>query len=338
MVESVLGIETSCDETAVAIYSATAGILGHQVYSQIEVHQEWGGVVPELASRDHIRKILPLVEATLNEANMTPAEIDGVAYTRGPGLIGALMVGASVARSLSYGWHVPALGVHHMEAHLMAVMLEEQKPEYPFVALLISGGHTMLVEVKGLGQYTLLGESIDDAVGEAFDKTAKLLGLPYPGGPHLAKLAESGNCNRFQFPRPMLKHKNCDFSFSGLKTHALNVFQQSGDDPQTKADIACAFQEAVVETVIAKCKRALEQTGLDRLVMVGGVSRNAQLRAQLAAQLQAQVFYPRPEYCTDNGAMVAYLGWLRLSAGERDGLEIKVQPRWSIINLSSPCP
>lgn len=329
----VLGIETSCDETAVAIYDAREGLLAHHVYSQIPLHREWGGVVPELASRDHIRKTLPLIQQALQDAHCEAGDIQGVAYTRGPGLIGALMVGASIGRSLSYAWSVPAIGVHHMEAHLMAVMLEAEKPDFPFVALLISGGHTLLVAVRGLGQYVLLGESVDDAVGEAFDKTAKLLGLPYPGGPALAELAKQGNPDRFHFPRPMLSAHNLNFSFSGLKTYAVNVFQQHGDDHQTKADIARAFEDAVVDTLRVKCRRALEQTEFQRLVMVGGVSANERLRAAMRRDLQAQVFYPRREYCTDNGAMVAYTGWLRLSRGDSEGLAIEVKPRWSMVDL-----
>ncbi|OGO90637.1 MAG: tRNA (adenosine(37)-N6)-threonylcarbamoyltransferase complex transferase subunit TsaD [Coxiella sp. RIFCSPHIGHO2_12_FULL_42_15] len=329
----VLGIETSCDETAVAIYDGQHGLLAHHVYSQIPIHQEWGGVVPELASRDHIRKTLPLIQQVLQEARCTPQEIHGVAYTRGPGLIGALMVGASIGRSLSYAWSVPAIGVHHLEAHLMAVMLEAHQPAFPFVALLVSGGHTLLVEAQGLGKYVLLGESVDDAVGEAFDKTAKLLGLPYPGGPALAALATRGDPNRFHFPRPMLSTPHLNFSFSGLKTYAVNVFQQQGDDPQTKADIARAFEDAVVETLLVKCQRALEHTGLQRLVMVGGVSANQRLRAAMRQRLQAEVFYPRREFCTDNGAMVAYTGWLRLSHGFYDDLTIEVRPRWPMMEL-----
>ena len=336
MIKRVLGIETSCDETAVAIYDQTEGLIAHEVYSQIEIHQEWGGVVPELASRDHIRKALPLIQQALKEAKCTSKDIDGIAYTKGPGLIGALMVGASIGRSLSYGWSIPAVGVHHMEAHLMVVMLEEKKPQFPFVALLVSGGHTLLVHVKGVGEYTLLGES-DDAVGEAFDKTAKILGLPYPGGPELAKLAERGDPKRFQFPRPMIHRKNCDFSFSGLKTHALKTFRDNDDNQQTRADIARAFEDAVVDTLIAKCERALVQTGLNQLVMVGGVSANKRLRQQLSERLSAEVFYPRSEFCTDNGAMVAYTGWLRLSKGQQADLVIEVKPRWPIIELKPPC-
>lgn len=328
----VLGIETSCDETAVAIYDGDAGLVAHHVYSQIDLHREWGGVVPELASRDHVRKTIPLVQAALESASLTAADIHGVAYTKGPGLIGALMVGASVGRSLSYAWSVPAVGVHHMEAHLMAVMLEDHKPEFPFVALLVSGGHTMLVQVDGLGQYTLLGESLDDAVGEAFDKTAKLLGLPYPGGPALAALAERGDATRFTLPRPMLQGGNLNFSFSGLKTAAAQLVQQQAICDQTKADIASCFEATVVATLRKKCELALAQTGLTRLVMVGGVSANQKLR-QALRELPVEVFYPRKEFCTDNGAMVAYTGWLRLQRGDRESLSIEVKPRWSMLDI-----
>ncbi|HIN69120.1 MAG TPA: tRNA (adenosine(37)-N6)-threonylcarbamoyltransferase complex transferase subunit TsaD [Methylococcales bacterium] len=330
----VLGIETSCDETAVAVYDEQKGLLSHHIYSQIAVHRQYGGVVPELASRDHIRKTLPLIQQSLSDANLSRKDINGIAYTKGPGLIGALMVGASVAKSLAYAWQVPSLGVHHMESHLMVVMLEEEAPSFPFVALLVSGGHTLLVDVRGVGEYELLGESLDDAAGEAFDKTAKLLGLPYPGGPSLAKLAETGDSQRFHFPRPMLDRPHLNFSFSGLKTHAVRVFKEYGENAQARADIACAFEDAVVETLVVKCKRALEKTGLNTLVMVGGVAANKKLREQLKQKITddgGQVFYPRPEFCTDNGAMVAYNGWLRLSRGEKDNLAIRVKPRWPIL-------
>lgn len=330
----VLGIETSCDETAVAIYDGDAGLLAHHVYSQIDIHREWGGVVPELASRDHVRKTLPLVQVALQSAGLSSDAIDGVAYTKGPGLIGALMVGAAVGRALSYAWSVPAVGVHHMEAHLMAVMLEAEQPSFPFVALLVSGGHTMLVKVEGLGRYTLLGESLDDAVGEAFDKTAKALGLPYPGGPALAALAERGDPKRFTLPRPMLQGSSLDFSFSGLKTAAAHLVQQQAHNDQAKADIACCFEDTVVATLHRKCELALAQTGLSQLVMVGGVSANQKLREKMRS-LPAQVFYPRKEFCTDNGAMVAYTGWLRLMRGQHESLEIDVKPRWSMMELES---
>ena len=316
----ILGIETSCDETGVAIYDEEKGLIANQLYSQIEMHADYGGVVPELASRDHIRKTVPLIEAALKEANLTACDIDGVAYTAGPGLVGALLVGATIARSLAYAWNVPALGVHHMEGHLLAPMLEETPPEFPFVALLISGGHTQLVKVDGVGQYELLGESIDDAAGEAFDKTGKLLGLDYPAGVAVSKLAEQGTPNRFVFPRPMTDRPGLDFSFSGLKTFAANTINANLDengklDEQTRCDIAHAFQQAVVDTILIKCKRALQQTGYKRLVMAGGVSANKQLRADLAEMMKSlggEVYYPRPQFCTDNGAMICYTGFLRL--------------------------
>lgn len=333
----VLGIESSCDETAAAIYDEQQGLLAHQLYSQVTTHQAYGGVVPELASRDHIRKLLPLIQATLQRAQLKSCDIDGVAYTKGPGLIGALMVGASVARSLGYAWQVPTIGIHHMEAHLMAVMLEVEKPKYPFVALIVSGGHTMLVHARRFGNYQLLGETVDDAVGEAFDKTAKLLGLPYPGGPELAKLAEQGDPTRFQFPRPMLKNPNCDFSFSGLKTFARNCVENNPDDFATKAAIARAFEEAVVDTLVIKSRRALEITRLNQLIVVGGVGANLRLRerlAQVLAKRHGKVFFPRREFCTDNAAMVAYTGFLRLALGQQDSLSIDVKARWALATIS----
>jgi len=333
----VLGIETSCDETGIAIFDDQRGILAHQLYSQVKLHADYGGVVPELASRDHVRKTLPLIQAALAEANCGSESIDGIAYTAGPGLVGALMVGATIGRSLAMAWGKPAVAVHHMEGHLLAPMLEERAPAFPFVALLVSGGHTLLVRVDGIGRYQILGESIDDAAGEAFDKTAKLLGLDYPGGARLARLAEQGTPGRFVFPRPMTDRPGLDFSFSGLKTFAANTIMSQGDDEQTRSDIAHAFQCAVVDTLAIKCKRALKQTGLKRLVMAGGVSANRQLRDQLAvmmAELGGEVFYPRPEYCTDNGAMIAYAGLQRLKAGQVTGLEISVQPRWSLDSLA----
>ena len=339
----ILGIETSCDETGVAIYDEEKGLIANQLYSQIEMHADYGGVVPELASRDHIRKTVPLIEAALKEANLTACEIDGVAYTAGPGLVGALLVGATIARSLAYAWSVPALGVHHMEGHLLAPMLEEAPPAFPFVALLISGGHTQLVKVDGVGQYELLGESIDDAAGEAFDKTGKLLGLDYPAGVAVSKLAEKGTPNRFVFPRPMTDRPGLDFSFSGLKTFAANTintnFDENGKlDDETRCDIAHAFQQAVVDTIIIKCKRALQQTGYKRLVMAGGVSANKQLRADLAEMMKSlggEVYYPRPQFCTDNGAMIAYTGFLRLKHGEQTDLSVSVKPRWAMTELPS---
>ena len=339
----ILGIETSCDETGVAIYDEEKGLIANQLHTQIALHADYGGVVPELASRDHIRKLAPLLQAALQEAHLTAKDIDGIAYTSGPGLVGALLVGSTVARSLAYAWNVPAIGVHHMEGHLLAPMLEENPPHFPFVALLVSGGHTQLVRVDGVGRYELLGESIDDAAGEAFDKTAKLLGLDYPGGAALARLALKGTPNRFAFPRPMTDRPGLDFSFSGLKTFAANtlhqVMQEEGElTEQSKADIAYAFQEAVVDTLAIKCKRALKQTGLKRLVIAGGVSANKQLRqtlAELMQQFGGEVFYPQPQFCTDNGAMIAYAGFLRLKQGQQQDLAIEVHPRWAMTELTA---
>ncbi|APZ44754.1 tRNA (adenosine(37)-N6)-threonylcarbamoyltransferase complex transferase subunit TsaD [Acidihalobacter ferrooxydans] len=331
----VLGIETSCDETGVALYSERGGLLAHALYSQVDMHALYGGVVPELASRDHVRRVVPLVRQVLAEAGI--AKPDAVAYTAGPGLIGALLVGASVGRSLAFGWAVPALGVHHMEGHLLAPMLEAEPPEFPFVALLVSGGHTQLVDVTGVGHYSVLGESLDDAVGEAFDKTAKLLGLPYPGGPALAALAEHGNPERFRFPRPMTDRPGLDFSFSGLKTFALNTASEVGEDAQGKADVARAFEEAAVDTLTIKCRRALRDTGRKRLVVAGGVSANRRLRARMAeleAQAGVTVSFPRPAFCTDNGAMIAYAGCQRLAAGQFDDLTIRAMPRWPLSALT----
>lgn len=337
----ILGIETSCDETGVAIYDSEKGLVANQLYSQIAVHADYGGVVPELASRDHIRKTLPLIQDALNEAGLCAQDIDGIAYTAGPGLVGALLVGSTIARSLAYAWNVPALGVHHMEGHLLAPMLEENPPPFPFIALLVSGGHTQLVKVEAIGKYELLGESIDDAAGEAFDKTGKLLGLDYPAGVAVSQLAEKGTPNRFVFPRPMTDRPGLDFSFSGLKTFAANTINaqinaQGELDEQTRCDIAHAFQQAVVETIIIKCKRALQQTGYKRLVMAGGVSANKQLRQELATFMQefgGEVFYPRPQFCTDNGAMIAYAGFVRLNNGERSDLAVSVKPRWNMTEL-----
>ena len=339
----ILGIETSCDETGVAIYDEEKGLIANQLHTQIALHADYGGVVPELASRDHIRKLAPLLQAALQEAHLTAKDIDGIAYTSGPGLVGALLVGSTVARSLAYAWNIPAIGVHHMEGHLLAPMLEENPPHFPFVALLVSGGHTQLVRVDGVGRYELLGESIDDAAGEAFDKTAKLLGLDYPGGAALARLALKGTPNRFAFPRPMTDRPGLDFSFSGLKTFAANtlhqVVQEEGElTERSKADIAYAFQEAVVDTLAIKCKRALKQTGLKRLVIAGGVSANKQLRqtlAELMQQLGGEVFYPQPQFCTDNGAMIAYAGFLRLKQGQQQDLAIEVRPRWAMTELTA---
>jgi len=336
----VLGLETSCDETGVALYDSERGLLGDALFSQIDLHRVYGGVVPELASRDHVKRMLPLIRQVLAEAECDTGQIDAIAYTAGPGLVGALLVGASCAQALAFAWGIPALGVHHMEGHLLAPMLEEQPPEFPFVALLVSGGHTQLVRVDGIGRYQLLGESLDDAAGEAFDKTAKLMGLNYPGGPEIARLAESGTPGRFTFPRPMTDRPGLDFSFSGLKTFALNTWQHcraSADDgEQTRADVALAFQQAVVDTLTIKCRRALKQTGLKRLVIAGGVSANRALRESLEGmlgELGGHVFYARPRFCTDNGAMIAYAGCQRLLAGQQDGPAIKVHARWPMESL-----
>ena len=332
----VLGIETSCDETGIAIYDDQQGLLSHVLYSQIPLHADYGGVVPELASRDHIRKTIPLIKQALQEANCKAEDIDGVAYTAGPGLAGALLVGAAIGRALALAWNKPALAVHHMEGHLLAPMLEERAPEFPFLALLVSGGHTQLVAVEGIGRYELLGESIDDAAGEAFDKTAKLMGLDYPGGPLLAKLATQGDAKKYKFPRPMTDRPGLDFSFSGLKTSAANVIAKEGNSPQVQADIAASFQQAVVDTLVIKCERALQQTGYKRLVIAGGVSANTSLREQLAVLLKrygGEVFYPRKEFCTDNGAMIALAGYFRLAAGQQQDLTIGVTPRWPMQDL-----
>lgn len=332
----ILGIETSCDETGIAIYDDELGIMAHRLYSQIAVHADYGGVVPELASRDHVRKTIPLIKQVLADAKLSPKDLDGVAYTAGPGLVGALLVGCSIGRSLAYGWNLPAVPVHHMEGHLLAPMLEDNVPAFPFVALLVSGGHTMLVRVDGIGQYQLLGESVDDAAGEAFDKTAKLLGLDYPGGPALSKMAESGVPGRFIFPRPMTNKPGLDFSFSGLKTAAAVTIAKQDNSEQTKADVAHAFQQAVVDTLAIKCRRALVQCQLNRLVIAGGVSANHALRAKLASEtkkLGGEVFYPRPEFCTDNGAMIAYAGLQRLKSGGQADLSFKATPRWPIDTL-----
>jgi N6-L-threonylcarbamoyladenine synthase len=337
----VLGIETSCDETGVAIYDSEAGLLAEELYSQIEIHAEYGGVIPELASRDHIRKTLPLIQKAMRDANVSAGQLDGIAYTAGPGLVGALLVGGSVGRALGMGWGIPVIGVHHMEGHLLAPMLEENPPQFPFVALLVSGGHTQLVQVQGIGQYTLLGESLDDAAGEAFDKVGKMLGLAYPGGPNVAKLALLGERGRFTFPRPMTNRPGLDFSFSGLKTFVRNTIEQSkaGSDTleeQTKADIAVAFEDAVAETLAIKCRRALQATGLKTLVIAGGVSANLRLRQVLEeamVKVGGKLFYAQPRFCTDNGAMIAYAGCQRLMAGQHDSLDIKARPRWPLDTL-----
>lgn len=370
----ILGIETSCDETGIAIYDGEHGLLADALYSQVALHAPFGGVVPELASRDHIQKTLPLIQETMAACNTQPNQLDGIAYTAGPGLIGALLVGASIAKSLALAWNIPCIGVHHLESHLLAVLLEKPAPSFPFLALLVSGGHTLLVLVEKFGHYQILGQSIDDAAGEAFDKTAKLLGLGYPGGPALAELAKQGRPNVFHFPRPMTQKVNLDFSFSGLKTSVLHTLQKhtldattqfvipresagsrhpkgasiqstfldtavkprvDSVDMQTKADIAHAFQEAVVETLLIKCQWALEQTGLKQLVVAGGVGANLALRAALTSLLEmmgGKAFFPRPSFCTDNGAMVAFAGYLHYKSGlpQPPTLEIKVKPRWPL--------
>ncbi|MGA9852810.1 MAG: tRNA (adenosine(37)-N6)-threonylcarbamoyltransferase complex transferase subunit TsaD [Gammaproteobacteria bacterium] len=333
----VLGIETSCDETGVAVYDGEHGLLAHALYSQIPLHAEYGGVVPELASRDHIRKLLPMIHTALSKAGSTAGQIDGIAYTAGPGLMGALLVGACLARALAFAWKIPAIGIHHMEGHLLAPMLEAPSPTFPFVALLVSGGHTLLVEVRGVGRYKTLGESVDDAAGEAFDKVAKLLSLSYPGGPALAKLAEQGMAGRFQFPRPMTDRPGLDFSFSGLKTAVLTALKTAAGDDQTRADLARGFEDAVVDTLVIKCERALAETGHRRLVVAGGVGANRRLRARLkerVAQLGGEVFYPRLEFCTDNGAMIAYAGYMRLRTGAKSAPAV-VTARWPLDSLTA---
>jgi N6-L-threonylcarbamoyladenine synthase len=335
----VLGIETSCDETAVALYDGGKGLLANRVFSQVELHRQHGGVVPELASRDHIERLLPMIEAAVKEAGIEPQAIDGIAYTAGPGLIGALLVGASVARALGYAWDVPVVGVHHLEGHLLAPGLEPGAPEFPFVALQASGGHTMLVEVAGVGRYRILGETQDDAAGEAFDKTAKLLGLGYPGGPALAALAEQGRDGVFEFPRPMLDRPGLDFSFSGLKTAVVVAVRGRELDEAARADVARGFEGAMVDTLVAKSLRALRETGLDALVIAGGVGANRRLRtalAQAAAAVGVRVHFPRAEFCTDNAAMIALAGHYRLAAGEREDLAVRARARWPLDELRPP--
>lgn len=333
----VLGIETSCDETGVAIFDDQQGLMANQLYSQAKTHAQFGGVVPELASRDHVRKIIPLIKAAMAQANTCADEIDALAYTAGPGLAGALLVGASVGQSLAFAWNKPAVAVHHMEGHLLAPLLEMEKPDFPFLALLVSGGHTLLAHVRALGDYEILGQSVDDAAGEAFDKTAKLLGLGYPGGPLLAKCAQQGVEGRFIFPRPMTDRPGLDFSFSGLKTAAASLIAQYEMTPQTKADVAFAFQQAVVDTLRIKCQRALQQTGLQQLVVAGGVGANLALRHTLKHLMQQQhgrVFYPRIEFCTDNGAMIAFAGLQRFKAGVQQTQPVMcVRPRWPMHKL-----
>ena len=334
----VLGIETSCDETGVAVYAGDRGLLGDALYSQIGLHAKYGGVVPELASRDHVRKLLPMIQQAIDKSGVSVGDINGVAYTAGPGLVGALLVGATAGRSLAWTLGVPAIGVHHMEGHLLAPMLEPDPPEFPFLALLVSGGHTLLVEVDGIGRYRVLGDSVDDAVGEAFDKTATLLGMSYPGGPALAALALKGNPQRYRFPRPMTDRPGLDFSFSGLKTFALNTWRESAQTDEDRADIARAFEDAVVDTMVIKCRRAVAQTGLQTLVIAGGVGANVRLRERLGDLMKnegGRVCYPRPEFCTDNGAMIAYAGYRRLQAGQHESLSIKAMPRWSLEELQA---
>jgi N6-L-threonylcarbamoyladenine synthase len=329
----VLGIESSCDETAVAVYDGAQGLLSHRLYSQVTMHQAYGGVVPELASRDHVRRLLPLVREALDEARSTPKSIDGIAYTAGPGLIGALLVGASFAAGVALAWGKPALGIHHLEGHLLAPLLEPEPPEFPFLALLVSGGHTQLVDVASLGRYRIIGETLDDAAGEAFDKTAKLLGLPYPGGAALASLAESGRSGQFVFPRPMLDRPGLDFSFSGLKTAALVALRGRDLQGSVRADVARGFEEAVVETLAEKCRRALQQTGHRRLVIAGGVGANRRLRERLASvvlESNAALYFPRTEFCTDNGAMIALAGCMRLAAGMQSGLAMSARANWEL--------
>jgi N6-L-threonylcarbamoyladenine synthase len=334
----VLAIESSCDESAVAVLDRRAGLLSHELFSQIDLHRVFGGVVPELASRDHVRRLLPLVTAALERAKTRPAELDGVAFTAGPGLIGALLTGAALARSLAYAWRKPAIGVHHLEGHLLAPLLEPDPPPFPHVALLVSGGHTQLIEVQGIGRYQPLGETRDDAAGEAFDKAAKLLGLPYPGGPELAKLAAGGRLGLLKLPRPMLDRPGLEFSFSGLKTAVLQATRDQPLTEQRKADIAVAAQDAIVETLVAKSLRALEQTELDALVVSGGVSTNLHLRTRMteeAARRGARVFYPRIEFSTDNAAMIAVAGLARLEAGELESLAIQARARWPLASLAA---
>jgi N6-L-threonylcarbamoyladenine synthase len=339
----ILGVETSCDETGVAIFQAGAGVLAERLASQVAIHAPFGGVVPELASRDHIAKLLPMVQAVLGEAGLGLRDLDGIAYTAGPGLIGALMVGGSLATSLAYALKIPAIPVHHLEGHLLACMLEDPQPEFPFLALLVSGGHSQLIEVAGLGRYRIIGETLDDAAGEAFDKVARLLGLRYPGGPQLAALAEQGDSARFRLPRP-LKNQGLDMSFSGLKTAMRIAIESSRDTDGTlaervRADLAASFQAAVVDTLTGKCRQALEATGLSRLVVAGGVGANRALRsalAELGSRAGARVYYPKPALCTDNGAMIAYAGWCRSAGARGQPLRIVARPRWPLDELAPP--
>jgi len=338
----VLGFESSCDETGIALYDTEQGLLAHGLHSQIEMHSEYGGVVPELASRDHIRRALPLTQKVLDQANLSLKDIDGIAYTQGPGLSGALLVGTSIAEALAFTLNIPTIGVHHLEGHLLAPLLEENPPAFPFVALLVSGGHTQLMKVTGIGEYELLGDTLDDAAGEAFDKTAKLLGLDYPGGPAVAKLATQGEKGRFKLPRPMLHSGDLNFSFSGLKTAVLTLANNNDGDLQTKADIAYEFQEAVTEILTVKCMSALRETGLDQLIVSGGVGANKRLREQLnfaTKRKLCHVHYPRLEFCTDNGAMIAFAGALRLEAMTQqmnNNHSFTVRPRWDLAELQTP--
>ncbi|MDQ3287882.1 MAG: tRNA (adenosine(37)-N6)-threonylcarbamoyltransferase complex transferase subunit TsaD [Pseudomonadota bacterium] len=335
----VLGIETSCDETGVAVYDTDAGLQAHALYSQVALHAEYGGVVPELASRDHVRKLLPLIRQTLAESGIEVGDLDGVAYTAGPGLVGALLVGAGVARSLAWALDLPSVGVHHMEGHLLAPLLEDDpagRPQPPFVALLVSGGHTQLVAVEAIGRYRLLGETLDDAAGEAFDKTAKLMGLPYPGGPQLAALATKGRPGAYTFSRPMTQKPGLDFSFSGLKTQVMLAWRDSDQSDSTRADIARAFEDAVVDTLAIKCERALDAADCDTIVVAGGVGANQRLRAKLAEMATrrgGRASFPRPAFCTDNGAMIAFAGALRLQAGQSEDASVRVTPRWDMETL-----
>ncbi|PPI87827.1 tRNA (adenosine(37)-N6)-threonylcarbamoyltransferase complex transferase subunit TsaD [Candidatus Pantoea edessiphila] len=334
----ILGIETSCDETAIAIYDKQNGLLSNEIYSQAKLHSYYGGVVPELASRDHTCKIAPLILLSLKRANLYPNQINGIAYTAGPGLVGSLLVGVTVGRTLAFSWNIPAIPVNHMEGHIMSPMLESNSPKFPFLALLVSGGHTQLVIVNDVGSYKLLGESIDDSVGEAFDKTARLLGLNYPGGALLSQLAKKGKQKKFIFPRPMTGCDSLNFSFSGLKTFAANVIRNNYLDDQTRSDIARAFEDAVVDTLLIKCNHALDKTGFKRLVIAGGVSANYSLRNKMSIMIKkrkGEIFYSRPEFCTDNAAMIAYVGMLRIKSDISKELSIEVHPRWSLTELSS---
>ena len=341
----VLGLETSCDDTGVALYDSDEGLLAHQLFSQTDLHIDYGGVVPELASRDHIRKALPMIRAVMQEAKTRPEQVNGIGYTSGPGLAGALLVGAALGRSLAYAWNVPCVGIHHMEGHLLSPMLEPDPPAFPFIALLVTGGHTLLADVQALGRYAILGESMDDAVGEVFDKTAKLLGLGYPGGPAIARAAHTGDPWRFDFPRPMTStrkthgtHPGLDFSFSGLKTAVVTAVQKQTLTPEFIADVAASFEAAAVDVLAIKCEWALEQTGAKRLVVAGGVSANRKLRERLkklSEKLGVRVYFPRPEFSTDNGAMIAYAGYLRLAAGQREPLPFGARPRWRIEEIDA---